>query len=271
MLKSAVSYDKLKKDFESKFVRLLLLNPPFRYFLFKAFSKGAQAYIVGGFLRDIIIGKASRDLDIIIDFDHDEVLKLINEHQLIYSVNRLNGIKISLDNFNVDIWSIDQNWAFKNNLVAQNEKDILESIASGCFYNFDALVINVKSLEVNVHYFNKLVEKNKLDILRKKVIYKVKNPTIEANILRAFYLKVKYNLDYSQNCNAYLVSRIGYLEDTFGSASDRLNEFLYKYPKYQEAISNFNIKELIIHCRRSFTGQLWIDFDSGYEDMAPFD
>lgn len=261
MLKPVVKYDELKKKFSSKFTELLLSNNNFKHFIYELLIKGAKFYIVGGFLRDLILEKPSRDIDIIIDLQHIEIINLINEYKLTHTVNRMNGIKLSLNNIQIDLWSINHNWAFENKLVSRNDNDILESIASGCFYNYDALVINGQSLNINVHYFNNMIETNTLDILRKNSNYKSKNPTIEANILRAFYLRYKYQLKLSTTCNAYIVYRIGYLDAHYGSAIERLFEFRHKYAKYFDILDYQKIDESIDYCKINSDGQIWLDFD----------
>ncbi|MDD4157768.1 MAG: hypothetical protein PHY08_14490 [Candidatus Cloacimonetes bacterium] len=74
------------------------------------------------------------------------------------------------------------------------------------------------------------------------------NPTIEANILRAFYLRKLYNITYSENCNEYLVSRIGFLKDKYSSTIKRLLEIKKKYPKYEKDLDENIIMESINYC-----------------------
>src|SRR5690554_2901132 len=148
----------------------------FKKFLYEIFVYGT-AYIVGGFLRDIILKKESRDVDIIVDLSHELLIKIINESGVQYSINRHNGIKVNFDNLQIDLWSIENNWAFKNKLVKLNEEKKLESIAKGCFYNYDSLVINLHTLNMNIRYYSNFYETEKLEILQRKPLYKILNPT----------------------------------------------------------------------------------------------
>lgn len=121
---------------------------------------------------------------------------MVVNSQVIYDVNRYGGIKIKLNSLEIDIWTIENNWAFKNNLVKLNDNDKLNSIAKGCFYNFDALVINLYTYDFNLRYFNDCIEKKELNILQEHPIYKNLNPSVEANIIRAIHLSKNYNLDF---------------------------------------------------------------------------
>lgn len=236
--------NEIKIKFKSKFDEVLLKHPSFKFLLYEIFVFGT-AYLVGGFLRDIINNKEFRDLDIIIDLEHSKLIELITESNIDYEVNRHNGIKLKLTNTEIDLWSIQNNWAFKNKLVKLNENDKLNSIAKGCFYNYDALVINLHKYNFSIKFYNEFLDKKELDILQKSPAYKRLNPTVEANILRAFYLKKKMGVEFSNNTKEYLISKIGYINDKYGSAQSRLIKVKTKYPKYNLSLDNRDIQQFI--------------------------
>lgn len=261
MLKGITDYNALKKRFKIKFLNLLDDNQEFKIFLYELFINKGSAYVVGGYLRDIALECDPRDLDIMINIPQVELLNIINSTKLNYKINRLNGFKIKLNTFDVDLWSMEHNWAFENKLVIKNDDYLLNSIVNGCFYNFDSLAINIHDYNINVKNFNNLVNTNRLDIIQKNNKYQVLNPTIEANVLRAFYLKLKYNLDYSENCLNYLKSRIGFLEDKYVSSFTRLIDYKVKYPKYDMSLTEDNIEKLLKYIRLNSQGQTQIDFN----------
>jgi len=244
MLLAAENYNEIKKTFNTEFRKVLDEYSEFKVFMYDVFLHGS-AYVVGGFLRNIINKQPYRDLDIIIDLQHDLLLDKLNQYNLFCEINRHGGIKLKLDSFYIDIWSIENNWAFKNNLVKQNDEYILENIATGSFYNFDALVINVHTKNLNVKYYNEFVKNRELDILQRKESYKVLNPTIEANILRAFYLKKLYDIKFSDNTVDYLKRRLLYLDDNYQNHINRLIEVKAKYEKYSNVL---NESILIEYC-----------------------
>lgn len=235
-----------KRMFKQKFTKVLIEYVDFRLFLYEVFLQKHTAYVVGGFLRDIVLGVHSRDLDMILGISPEVLDDLLSKSKLIYKRNRMGGAKIIFNDFDIDIWSVDSNWGFRNNLIKRNEQKIVDNIAAGAFYNFDSLVINVLSLEVSTKYFNNCVEENELDILRKNINYKKNNPTIEANILRAFYLKNKYNLNFSKNCSDYLIRRIKFLKDNNEYAINKLLEIKRKYPKYDDELLDDTLKHQVL-------------------------
>lgn len=248
MKRELLNYDLIKKDFRLTFSNLLNSDISLKSLLFEIFASRGSAYIIGGFLRDIIQKKESRDIDIIVDLSHDKLIECINEVNLKYCINRHNGIKINFKNIQLDIWSIENNWAFKNNLVKLNDENKLESIAKGCFFNYDSLVINLHTLNMNIRNYINFLETNELDILQKKPLYKILNPTKEANILRSFYLRKLFNKKFSLNTRLYLLSKIAELRDKNLNPLEVLENKKKEYSKYEEILSkndlNFYLLEL---------------------------
>ncbi|WP_461631880.1 nucleotidyltransferase family protein [Labilibaculum euxinus] len=240
-----MQYYIIKKDFRRTLRKILNENILFRNLLYEIFVHGS-AYVVGGFLRDIITNRESRDLDIIVDVDHNCLLDIIKETGVAYSINRHKGIKLKFETIEVDMWSIENNWAFKNRLVRLNEDKKLASIAKGCFYNYDSLVINLHSNNMNIQYYKQFMITNELDILQKNPIYKNLNPTKEANILRAFYLRKIYEISYSANTKSYLLTKIGEIKDNFDDPLEVLIKIKRKYPKYEKEMSDDFLKSCLL-------------------------
>ena len=200
-------------------------------FFYELFMVGS-AYVVGGYFRDFLLSKSSRDVDIITDLSPNQLISLVSNSNVNFKINRHGGIKISLSQIEIDIWTIDNNWAFKNNLVKLNENDILNSIAKGCFYNFDSLAINLHTFNYTIKYYSECLSKNELNILQENSLYQNLNPSIEANILRAIFLSKTYNLKYSLNTINYLFSKIGFIADNFNNPLERILIVREQYPKY---------------------------------------
>lgn len=141
----------IKKDFRTYFLMQMgrrNLMPLFH----EIFIYGA-AYIVGGYFRDFLNNMPSRDLDIIVDIDNKTLVEIITNSKIDYRENRHGGVKLTTPSLEIDIWCIENNWAFKNHLVRLNDTDKLHSIAKGCFYNYDALVINLNNFSYNLRYY----------------------------------------------------------------------------------------------------------------------
>lgn len=207
-------------------------EPALRTILLELIVLG-KLFVVGGFVRDFLTQKESRDIDIIVDINNEDLIQVIASNKdVITKYNHHGGTKILLNNFQLDIWSIDDNWAFKNELVAKNDNDILNSIAKGCFYNYDSLVVQLPDFNYNLQYYREFERKKELDILQKRAIYKTLNPTMEANILRALYITKKENASISDNVRSYIQEAVDNLSVQNKRVLDKILETKKKYSKY---------------------------------------
>ena len=147
--------------------------------VFNKFNIEGRPYIIGGFLRSILLNKPTKDLDIIIyNGNKENILENIIRNNLEYKINHFNGYKILYNGKEIDIWAV-------NNLI------------DGIQYNIEALFFDIKGKKfVDLGFIdsienNKLVEineKNRSDqyIQRKCKICK------EWNILKRYLLKDRY-------------------------------------------------------------------------------
>jgi hypothetical protein len=99
---------------------------------------------------------------------------------------------------------------------------------------------------MNVRHYNSWAKNRKLDIIQKSNIYKERNPTTEANILRALYIYLKYGVELSDNCKNYIKYNLGKIEYAHGKALDGLMEYMLKYPKYSEILDENRIDSILI-------------------------
>lgn len=233
----------IHEDLKDRFNSLLICEPVLRDIIYEVLTIGG-VYILGGYVRDVIYDKENRDLDIIVDISPEQLYSVLNNNKCNDCVNRLGGVKLRLDHIDVDIWSINNNWAFINNLVKLNENDKLQSIAKGCFYNYDALVVSVPKFLYNIRYYKEFVEKKELDIIQRKSSYKKLNPTVEANIIRATYIKKLYSVSFSDNLRNYLTREILALKDKYGDVINRLMMMKQFYPKYDFVLES-DLKAMI--------------------------
>lgn len=231
----------IKNDFKLYFSKELENSNILKEILFKIFVKGS-AYIIGGYFRDFLLKKEPRDIDILVDTPHSFLLEILHEKNIPFTVNRHNGIKVKLETKSLDIWSVENNWAFKERLISFSEYDKLNSIAKGCFYNYDALVINLRDYSYNLRYYRKFVDSKVLDIFYSSTDYLNLNETIEANVLRAFYLKKIYDVSFSDRTRRYLINKIGELADNNENIVEVLDKTISKYPKYTKEL---NYKKLL--------------------------
>lgn len=251
----------IKAYIKKKLSLILEREPDLKDILCQIFLSGS-AYIVGGFLRDALNKKECRDIDIIVEVDKDKLQQIVSSSGCTYCINRHGGIKLNLVSLDVDIWSIDSNWAFEQNLVSlsDDKNRRLLCIAKGCFYNYDSLVMNLANYNFDFHYYKQFVDKQELDILMLSPKYKNLNPTTEANVIRAFFIKEKYGVELSKQLEEYLFKKISSLGSSLEDSIHRLLEVKTKYPKYNK-LSNSRLISDIENLMREFSGRGQIIFN----------
>ena len=168
--------------------------------LFSELGKRGNIIIIGGAVRDLIISDCEpRDIDLIIDTDIK--LDFLLDKFKNVSKNRFGGYKLNLNGLEFDIWSINDHWAFKQEILEKSFKNIEHST----FLNFDSLFINLTTRKGCIDIFNKCILDKFLDItLPEKYIYM--NPSVEINILRMFVIEQHWNLTFSENIDNYILS-----------------------------------------------------------------
>ena len=100
--------------------------------------EGCSAFVVGGFLRDLMLCGASanpRDIDIVFDgTSADKVEYLFWNHK--ERKNRFGGMRLKLGGCPFDVWSLGDTWAFRNEKVRHIE---FASFPRTTFLNIDAI------------------------------------------------------------------------------------------------------------------------------------
>ena len=235
----------IKERLKQRIAMTLNQEPELYKLLLQVFVYGT-AYIVGGFVRDALMDKENRDIDIIVEIDKPQLYEIIQESSCSYDINRHGGIKLHLSTLDADIWTIDSNWAFENGLVClkENKKKRLECIAKGCFYNYDSLVVNIHDKSFDIHNFRDFINNKELDILMSSSTYKNLNPTIEASVIRAFYIKYKYKVEFSTQLKEYIFKKVLPLGATLEEAYSRILTVKAKYPKYNDYLDRELLSDL---------------------------
>lgn len=150
-------------------------------------------YLIGGALREFLETgniKDAKDIDVVIDTKEtdkfDAVCKKYHARK-----NFFDGYKITYHDIVVDVWRIEQTWAYRENIINCSEEDYLKNLPFTVFFNLDSLVYDIKR---NVWYdelYIKAKESNTLDIVLEE------NPHIDLNILREMIFQNRYHMKYS--------------------------------------------------------------------------
>ncbi len=173
-------YSKLKTDKDSYNFIMNLMNC-------------CDLYLFGGGVRDLLNNNLDniRDLDFVMKSKNNEMINLESyiPDNINFKKNRFNGYKIFFDNLIIDIWDIENTWAFKSNLLNGSVENLLDSV----YLNIDALL----------YYLNENRYINNCDETYKKIkqldIILEETPYEKLNLLRAIIYKNKYSLKISNN------------------------------------------------------------------------
>ena len=224
----------------------------------------SHKYIVGGYIRDYISNhQQGRDVDIMVEISRLELQTILDSEGVQYAMNHFGGFKFT-DSISVDIWSIHDNWAFRTGLVKASKKHMKRAISRGCFYNYDALVMDIDDGSYEIGPYESFLRTRNLDILQSDINYRKDNPTALANVIRALWIKSQYYCSFSDKLERY----IDYVLQEYGQNRARyqmlLNEIGQTYVKYS---ASKEVWETIInYCEGKFGG---IDSDGQLQFSIP--
>jgi hypothetical protein len=239
-LRPIINIDFFKDEVRTGVSNLRVMNKSFND-LYVNLLKVGELFVIGGFLRNIANDKKNfRDIDLITTISTEKLVELIQFINLEYKINRLGGIKIEAEHTSIDVWSISTNWSFNKNRIKLDFNKtyrgdiLLKKIADGSFFNFDSLVMDLRNFNCSVSNYNSFVENKRLDILRKSGKYKYQNPTREGNILRAYFLYKKYNIELSEDTKAYILNELENIKslnfkDGLESVLKKSQDYIGKY------------------------------------------
>lgn len=189
----------------------------FRIFFGEIKSLGTP-YLIGGAIRDICNNYKPRDIDVIIDCKREDLQSIASKYN--HRFNRFGGVKLEFQGLKIDIWTMSDNWAFKENVYLKSE----ENIEKGSFYNFDSIVINISTKQIYADFYNECIDNNCLDIIITQEVENL-NPNPEINVLRAYYIEMKHGVRPSNRLKNY----IQYWANSCNNPVDRLKESELKH------------------------------------------
>ena len=224
-----------KLSYESKEIKNLL----------ESLKKYGELILLGGAIRDILIKDDNpRDIDLIIDTNKNldanrEIDKILDKYTACQK-NRFGGYKLNIDGIELDIWTMDNHWAFKNKLLTRK----IDNLKYSTFLNFDSIWYNLYNKERNNKYeytfFNDCIKNNQINIISNKKELVELNPTKDINIVRILNIKNEWNLDIGDSVKKYVNSWVG-------ANNNWVDELYYAQIKHYkiEKLKKELIKELV--------------------------
>ena len=200
-------------------------NPNLKQLLSQLSGLG-PSLVFGGAVRDWIVGKTPRDIDIVIDCS-TKSLSLLDRYKGVK--NKFGGYKLQVDGIEFDIWSLENTWALKND--AKFEKK-LATIPFTAFLNLDAIAYRLDSQEIYENGFQRAMTSKLLDIMYEP------NPYPYLCVSKALCALSKYELSASDNLKRYVEEQKsrGYNKKSF----EKYNEMAGINFNYEECLKRIS-------------------------------
>jgi hypothetical protein len=212
----------LQPNIRESFYKFISLYPQSALFFNRLEAYDVQVLLFGGTVRAYFendFNKKPRDIDIVISSQNNfNLINFLKTYRYDYKVNKYGGYKLTLDSLNIDIWSIERTWAFKENIVKfEDLKDLNKTV----FLNTDAIFYNLNSKILYDEGFLDLRKNKEIDIVLEN------NPFPELNLVKALYYKNEYDYRFSNKLDQYFKKWISNKKDS-EEAKKELNSIAYK-------------------------------------------
>lgn len=181
--------------------------------------------LFGGSVRDYGENRFSiipRDFDMVVADLDENLEEIILMFGLVPQKNKFDGYKIRVNNLKIDIWKIQDTWAFKHNEVVYNSKKDLNKTV---FLNIDSIFYDLNEDKLIDERFIDREEINMIDIVLSS------NPYPELNLMRAFRFKYKYKLTFSNRLNEYLMNWMKNFDNEYEAINNLRKTELNRYNK----------------------------------------
>lgn len=198
-------------------------------------AKISEVYIFSGVVRNFFIRYNGdiRDLDIVVKAENDSLENLLSTLQ--YERNSFGGYKLIIDSLKVDLWRIENTWAYKTNKINIDLFNFY-TLPNTAFFNFSAIIFHYNNKKFIYNQgFLKFLKTKKIDLVL------AENPMPQLCIVNTLYYHHKFNLAISINLKKYCISYFfKYNEDDFNQVQlKHFKEIKYEYLYIKEFVKIF--------------------------------
>lgn len=187
------------EDLASKLDNLIEKDKEVKTFLHNL-SEVSELVFFGGALRDLRMDgndASPRDLDIVIKtFGNRGYVEsiILEQHHI---KNRFDGYKVLINDLELDVWFLEDTWAFRQGMLKPTEKNLINSV----YLSMDGIAYNYNKDTLHDKWFNKTLNTKTIDtVLRQE-------PLDELNIVRALIFKQKYGYGLSEKLEELIISK----------------------------------------------------------------
>lgn len=184
--------------------------------VFKKLEQFGNLYLIGGVLREYKDHKyiqELRDIDIVVDAEDKksckEMLGTYNPRK-----NSFGGYKIDCKGLIVDIWFLDETWAYREGIVECPREQYGERLTDTVFLNIDGIAYDWNKEIWKEEKYDEAMRSEEIDIVLGQ------NPQIKLNIIRAMVLRRRYNFSFSERLKTVIRRQV--------ESSNNLKQELYQ-------------------------------------------
>lgn len=166
-------------------------HPPAKR-LFEGLKEMGSLYLIGGVLREYLDHHGIlelRDIDMVADVPEEQYETFLQQFKP--EQNAFGGYKICCDNLIVDVWRVEQTWAYAEGKIVCTKEEQAQNLPLTVFLNMDGLVYDLKQDKWYDEVYRHAVETGVLDVVLED------NPQIALNILRCMIIRKKYDMQVS--------------------------------------------------------------------------
>lgn len=197
--------------------------------LFKKLEGYGNFYLIGGVLReykDHGCIQELRDIDIVMDTSEKENCKeMLKTYKS--QINTFGGYKISCKDLIVDIWFLDETWAYRKKIIDCPPEQYGEKLTDTVFLNIDGIAYNWNLEEWKEERYNESMKTKVIDIVLEQ------NPQVKLNIMRALVLRKRYDFDFSERMKITIIEQ----KKEFSNLQQEL--FQIQNKRYKKEILSF--------------------------------
>lgn len=156
-----------------------------------------DVFIFSGIIRDFFLNIDSiRDLDIVLGKKIDfEFIKNYIFSDMTVNVNSFGGYKITINEFRIDVWTIENTWG----IINEKKNATRSSLINSAFFNFSAILFHFNTDE----FYCNDVFVNFLNTKEIDIVYE-KNPNIPLCFVNALYYKNKLSMPLSAKLKRWI-------------------------------------------------------------------
>lgn len=119
--------------------------------LIQALSQQAHLYVFGGLIRDISLYTAHQfrsDIDLVFVGSKKQLEKALSEHRLQkISENKFGGFRVKDFTVDIDIWSLEETWAFKQDVLPKRNVEV-EDLLNTTLMTWDSVLYDIQNSRI---------------------------------------------------------------------------------------------------------------------------